>query len=81
MMYTPFLKDLLCSCCSEFWSAICSTVDQSLLAIMSSFNNWPVGVPIYHDEIIETLMLEKVSTNTLEWVYWCDGWEWWSTGL
>lgn len=38
--------------------------------IMGTLNNRPVGVLIYHSEIIESIMCQEISTDILEWVHW-----------
>ena len=49
-------------------------VNQAFRSLSRSFDNGPVGVAIYHDEVVDPLVVEEVCTDALEGVSWGNSW-------
>ena len=48
---------------------------------MCPLDYWPVGVPVYDDEVMYAHVLKEVSTDALEGVHWLRWRVWWCAWL
>ena len=49
------------------------SLDQALGSLMCSFNDWPVGLSVNHDEVAHPFVGEEIRTDALEGV---GRWDW-----
>ena len=57
------------------------TLNQTASSISCTFDDRPVGIPIYYDEVVDTFVREKVCTDALKGKCGIDRGGGWSTRL
>ena len=48
---------------------------------MSTFDNWPIGVAVHNDKVVNALVMKVIGAYALEGVRGLNGWVWRCAGL